>query len=81
MASSREPSHIAPFNTPNYFALYEKNKVMAAAEYGRLPVSLTLQFTGLPPSYERIDYQKLVCDGQLQADVQTNRRRLRQPAG
>ena len=48
---------IAPLNEPNYFALYEKNKVMVAAEYGRLPVSLTLRFTGLPPSYERIDYQ------------------------
>ena len=48
---------IAPFNEPNYFALYEKNKVMAAAEYGRLPVSVTLQFTGLAPTYERIDFQ------------------------
>jgi hypothetical protein len=48
---------VAPFNLPNYFVLYEKNKVMAAAEYGRLPVSLTLQFTGLPPIYERIDFQ------------------------
>jgi hypothetical protein len=48
---------IAPFNDPNYFALYEKNKVMVAAEYGRLPVSVTLQFTGLPPSYQRIDFQ------------------------
>ncbi len=48
---------IAPFNEPNYFAIYEKNKIMAAAEYGRLPVSVTLQFTGLPPTYERIDFQ------------------------
>jgi hypothetical protein len=48
---------IAPFNEPNYFALYEKNKVMVAAEYGRLPVNVTLQFTGLPASYERIDFQ------------------------
>jgi hypothetical protein len=48
---------IAPFNEPNVFALYEKNKVMVAAEYGRLPLSITLQFTGLPPSYERIDFQ------------------------
>jgi hypothetical protein len=47
----------APLNEPSYFALYEKNKVMVAAEYGRLPVSITLQFTGLPPSYERIDYR------------------------
>jgi hypothetical protein len=48
---------IAPFNEQNFFALYEKNKVMVAAEYGRLPVSVALQFTGLPPSHERIDYQ------------------------
>jgi hypothetical protein len=48
---------ITPFNEQNFFALYEKNKVMVAAEYGRLPVSVTLQFTGLPPSYERIDYR------------------------
>jgi hypothetical protein len=48
---------IAPFNEPNFFALYEKNKVMVAAEQGRVPVSVTLQFTGLPPSYERIDYR------------------------
>jgi hypothetical protein len=47
----------APLNIPSYFALYEKNKVMVAAEYSRLPVSITLQFTGLPPSYERIDYR------------------------
>jgi len=48
---------ISPFNDPNYFALYEKNKFMVAAEYGRLPVSVTLQFTGLPPTHERIDFQ------------------------
>jgi len=48
---------ISPFNDPNYFALYEKNKVMVAAEYGRLPVSVTLQFNGLPPSYQRIDFR------------------------
>jgi hypothetical protein len=48
----------APLNIPSYFALYEKNKVMVAAEYSRLPVSITLQFTGLPPSYERIDYRE-----------------------
>jgi hypothetical protein len=48
---------IAPFNAPNFFALYEKNKVMVAAEHGRLPVSVILQFTGLPPSHARIDYQ------------------------
>jgi hypothetical protein len=48
---------IAPFNEPNYFALYEKNKVMAAAEYGRIPVNVTLQFTGLPPSYEYVDFR------------------------
>jgi len=45
----------APFNEPNYFALYEKNKVMVAAEYGRIPLSLTIQFVGLPPGYQRID--------------------------
>jgi hypothetical protein len=48
---------IAPFNEADLFALYEKNKVMVAAEYGRLPVSVNLQFTGLPPSSERIDYR------------------------
>jgi len=47
---------IGSLNYPNYFALYEKNKVMVAAEYGRLPVSLTLQFIGLPPTYERVDF-------------------------
>ena len=48
---------IAPFNVPNYFALYEKNKVMAAAEYGRLPISLNLQFAGLPPNHQRLDFR------------------------
>ncbi len=48
---------IAPFNLPNYFALYEKNKVMAAAEYSRLPISLDLQFAGLPPSHQRLDFR------------------------
>src|SRR3984885_3406660 len=48
---------VGPFNEPNYFAHYEKNKVMVAAEYGKLPVSVTLQFTGLPPTYERIDFR------------------------
>jgi hypothetical protein len=48
---------VGPFNEPNYFALYEKNKVMVAAEYGKIPLSLTVQFTGLPPSYERIDFR------------------------
>ena len=46
---------IRPINIPSYFALYEKNKVMVAAEYSRLPVSLSLQFTGLPPTDERVD--------------------------
>ena len=41
---------IAPLNEPNYFALYEKNKVMVAAEYGRPPVSLTLRSPGFHPA-------------------------------
>jgi hypothetical protein len=48
---------IGHFNIPNYFGLYEKNKVMVAAEYGRLPVSITLQFTGLPPGFQRVDFR------------------------
>ena len=47
----------APLNIPSYFALYEKNKVMVAGEYSRLPVTPTIQFTGLPPSPSRIDYR------------------------
>jgi hypothetical protein len=49
--------YIAPFNIPSYFTLYEKNKVMVAAEYSRVAPNITIQFTGLPPSYERIDYR------------------------
>jgi hypothetical protein len=47
----------APLNIPSYFALYEKNKVMVAGEYSRLPVTPTIQFAGLPPSPSRIDYR------------------------
>jgi hypothetical protein len=37
---------IPPFNIPDYFAHYEKNKLMVAAEYTRLPVSLSLDLAG-----------------------------------
>jgi hypothetical protein len=48
--------NFAPLNIPSYFGLYEKNKVMVAVEYTRLPVNIAIRFNGLPPSYERIDF-------------------------
>jgi len=41
---------VKPMNFPSYFARYEKDKVMVAAEWFRLPVRAALNFTGLPPT-------------------------------
>jgi hypothetical protein len=49
---------LAPLNIPSYFARYEKNKVMVAAEYTRLPANIVINFTGLPPTHQRIDYRE-----------------------
>jgi len=46
---------INPLNQPNYFVHYEKNKVMLAGEYNRLPVSGVLTLTGLPTTPLHID--------------------------
>jgi hypothetical protein len=37
-----------PLNLPNYFVHYEKNKVMLAGEYSRLPVTGAGRLTGIP---------------------------------
>ncbi len=39
---------VQPFNIPNYFARYEKNKVMVAGEWARLPYSVALDIV-VPP--------------------------------
>lgn len=39
---------VEPFNLPDYFARYEKDKIMVAYEYDRIPVKASLQFPGLP---------------------------------
>jgi len=44
-----------PFNLPSYFGRYEKDKVMLAGEWTRLPVSGAITFAGLPASYVHID--------------------------
>lgn len=48
---------IHPFNSQNVFVQYERNKWMAAAEYSRLPVSLSVNLDGMPPGPLRIDYR------------------------
>lgn len=40
---------VPAFNIPNYFGSYEKNKLMVAGEYQRIPATLLIQFNGLPP--------------------------------
>jgi hypothetical protein len=44
-----------PFNLPNYFAHYEKDKLMVAAEYSRLPVYVALELPGLPTNNVHLD--------------------------
>jgi len=48
---------INPFNSQNLFFIYEKNKFMIAAEHSRLPVTLSVNFNGLPANPQRIDYR------------------------
>jgi hypothetical protein len=46
-------------NQPSFFARYEKNKVMVASEYTRLPGQVNIGFSGLPPSPNtRFDYKE-----------------------
>jgi hypothetical protein len=49
---------IHAFNQPFYFVKYEKNKVMVAGEYSRLPASLVIQFPEAPPLPLRNDQRK-----------------------
>jgi hypothetical protein len=44
-----------PLNRPSYFAIYEKNKIMVATEYNRLPANNSIQLIGLPPSPSILD--------------------------
>jgi hypothetical protein len=44
-----------PFNIPNYFAKYEKDRWMIAGEYTRLPVHLNVALTEVPTSYIQVD--------------------------
>lgn len=46
-----------PLNSPSYFARYEKNKVMVAGEYNRLPVSGEITFPGVPTTPISIDWR------------------------
>lgn len=41
---------VPAINIPDYFARYEKKKLMVAAEYNRLPGTYVFQFTGAPPA-------------------------------
>ena len=41
--------------SPNFFAEFEHEKVMVAAEYNRLPVSARVQFTVGPPTFDNTD--------------------------
>src|ERR1700733_12305763 len=46
-------------NQPSFFTLYEKNKVMVAGEYTRLPGQVNIAFNGLPaPPNTRFDYKE-----------------------
>jgi hypothetical protein len=44
-----------PFNLPNYFAHYDKSKLMVAGEYSRLPVHVALVLPGLPTNLVHLD--------------------------
>jgi hypothetical protein len=46
-----------PLNSPSYFARYEKNKIMVAGEYNRLPVSGEITFPGVPTTPISIDWR------------------------
>ena len=46
---------LKPFNLPDYFARYEKDKLMLAGEWNRLPVNGALTFVGLPADPVKID--------------------------
>jgi hypothetical protein len=49
-----------PFNVPDFFAQYEKNKLMVACEWVRMPVSgeIALAVPGFPASPFRIDQRE-----------------------
>jgi hypothetical protein len=44
-----------PFNLQSFFGRYEKNKLMVAGEWNRLPVQGALTFTGVPASPVNLD--------------------------
>lgn len=46
-----------PLNRPSYFIQYEKDKIMAAAEYNRLPASNSILFAGHPATPSLLDYR------------------------
>ncbi|SEG54454.1 hypothetical protein SAMN05421819_3422 [Bryocella elongata] len=46
---------IKPLNTPSFFGRYEKDKLMVAGEFSRLPVNGSINFTGLPAEPIRLD--------------------------
>ena len=46
---------LKPFNLPDFFARYEKDKLMLAGEWSRLPVTGALTFTGLPATPVKVD--------------------------
>ena len=46
---------LRPFNIPDFFGRYEKDKWMLAGEYSRLNVHLDVKLTGLPTSIIGID--------------------------
>ncbi|HXE07591.1 MAG TPA: hypothetical protein VN612_06830 [Acidobacteriaceae bacterium] len=43
--------------SPDFFAKYERGRIMAAAEYDRTPVQSTIQLTGLPAIPDPTDYR------------------------
>jgi hypothetical protein len=50
---------VSPFNQPDYFAKYEKNKWLLAAEWTRLPLNYKIQFAGPAAPATPIDFRGL----------------------
>jgi predicted porin len=54
-SASRGSETLFANTQPNYFAIYEKNKVMVASEYTRKWDDQLIQFPGAPNAYVRTD--------------------------
>jgi hypothetical protein len=52
---------------PNFFAIYEKNKIMVATEYTRSWGNQLVQFPATPDAYSLQRRSRLVCHGKLQS--------------